>query len=327
MTILLTGGKGFIGSHMLMKLCSYFPTDQIVNLDFETYAARPPLYLRRPPNLVEVKADIRDQLAVHRVMREFKPEKCVHMAAESHVCRSITGPKDFVTTNVVGTFNVLEEFRDIGGKRFVHVSTDEVFGEIRTGHFTEDSPMLPRNPYAASKASSDLIVRSYCETYGMDAMTVNMANNFGPNQHHEKLIPRTILRILKGKSVIIHGKGDHIREWLYVEDAAQNILKVLEFGKGGDRYCLPGQVEYTNLEMVKEIHAIIHELVPASEHPLNIDHTDDRPTDDYRYAMRGGKMKWDYNPMPFSQKLKLTVEWYLHAMMHRGGRAFQGRGA
>lgn len=322
-TILLTGGKGFIGSHVLQRLCQFYPHHTIINIDAETYAARPPLYLQRPPNLIEEKVDIRDQLAVHRIMRTFKPDACVHMAAESHVCRSITGPKDFVTTNVLGTFNVLEEFRDIGGQRFIHISTDEVFGQIAEGHFSEDSPVLPRNPYAASKASSDLIVRSYHETYGMDVVIVRMANNFGPNQHSEKLIPMTINKILNGQPVTVHGKGDHTREWLYVGDAARGIILAMQKGKSGEIYCLPGELEMQNIAMVKLIHKTINALQPGSRYDLKIEHVDARPTDDCRYAMKATKtlseLEWRHME-GFHDKIKHTVRWYIHAMLHSGMR-------
>lgn len=328
--ILLTGGKGFIGSHMLIYLCATYPEKQIVCVDAETYAARSPLYHRPPHNLVSEKVDIRDQLAVHRIMNKYKPEMCIHMAAESHVCRSITGPKDFITTNVVGTFNVLEEFRACGGQRFVHVSTDEVFGQIAKGFFSEDSPVLPRNPYAASKASSDLLVRSYCETYDMDASIIRMANNFGTNQHQEKLVPRTIIRIMKGLPVIIHGDGKNKREWLWVHDAVDAIWKVLVKGKRGEVYCLPGEKELTNLETVHLVHKLLQRTLPSDNLKFILKHTDDRPKDDCRYAMKSNKMQdlnWQRNPISFEAKMQATVDWYVHAIMRSGGgRALQGGG-
>lgn len=328
-SIMLTGGKGFIGSHTLLALCSSFKDKQIINVDAETYAARPPLYLHRPPNMVEEKCDIRDQLAVNRLMRKYKPAHIVHMAAESHVCRSIAGPKDFVTTNILGTFNLLEEFRDVSGGRFVHISTDEVFGEIAEGHFSEDSPVLPRNPYAASKASSDLLVRAYHQTYGMQTITLRMANNFGPNQHLEKLVPRTITHIMEQKPVIVHGTGSNRREWLYVKDAANGIVHALCNGKPGRTYCLPGEIELSNLEMIRMIHKAILHVTPANGYKLELQYTNDRPTDDRRYAMKGDLARQELGWEPkksFEVKLRSTVQWYLGAMMHRGRRALHGWG-
>lgn len=329
-SILLTGGRGFIGSHMLVHLCASNPEKTIVCADAETYAARRPLYHRPPKNLVSEKVDLRDHLAVHRLMQKYTPEVCVHMAAESHVCRSITGPKDFITTNVMGTFNLLEEFRACGGTRFVHISTDEVFGQIREGYFSEDSPVLPRNPYAASKASSDLLVRSYVETYGLDAVTVRMANNFGPNQHPEKLIPRTIRSILRREPVTVHGTGKNVREWLWVWDAVNSIAYAVENGKAGRVYCIAGEREMTNLETIDLIFECLREILPADSLSLELTHTDDRPTDDCRYAMKGKNLheiKWKRHAQKFEDKFYETVKWYVHAIMRSRGRASHGRGA
>jgi dTDP-glucose 4,6-dehydratase len=326
-TIMLTGGSGFIGSHVLLKLCASLPEHKIVNVDAQTYAARPPLYFRKLDNLVEERVDIRDQAAVQRVMRKYDPNYIVHLAAESHVCRSITGPKDFVTTNIIGTFNLLEEFRQLDNPvRFVHISTDEVFGEIREGYFDESAPVLPRNPYAASKASSDLLVRAYHETYGLETVTVRMANNFGPNQHMEKLIPRTIMHLLKGIPVTIYGKGDHVREWLWVKDAARAIVAAMVNGKSGSIYCIPGELELTNLETVQHVYRAVSESVPGVK--LQIKHVDGRPTDDFRYAMKPknlSDLQWK-RTNDFPGKLQDTVNWYVRAMLTRGGRASQGRG-
>lgn len=331
-SIIITGGKGFIGSHMLIRLACQYPERVIVNIDAETYAARPPLSDTMPENILHEKIDIRDQLAVHRIMKRYSPEACVHMAAESHVCRSITGPKDFITTNVMGTFNLLEEFKESGGERFIHISTDEVFGEIRVGQFNEDSPMLPRNPYAASKASSDLLVRAYHETYNMDTVTLNMANNFGPNQHYEKLIPRTIQRIMERKPIIVHGRGDHIREWLWVDDSCDAIMAALKLGRAGERYCLAGERETTNLKMMEMVFLLVNERFAASD-KFDITHTNDRPTDDFRYSMSSAKanaiLGWaPMKALTFREKLKMTVDWYLDDMKRSSkGLAPHGRGA
>lgn len=318
--ILLTGGRGFIGSHMLVHLASQHKTDVILCADNETYAARPPLYQHTPANVIHEKIDIRDHLAVHRLMAQYKPKDVIHLAAESHVCRSLTGPKDFITTNVMGTFHLLEEFRAIGGRRFVHISTDEVFGQIKEGTFTEDSPLQPRNPYAASKASADHIVRSYFESYAMDVVTVRMANNFGPNQHPEKLIPKTIRSILTNSPITVHGSGKNSREWLYVLDACAAINHLRFHAKAGGVYCVPGEVEKTNLEMVNLLHKLVTELLPADHFHTRLVHTDDRPTDDCRYAMRTTRPElqdlaiWR-SPQDFRSKLKASVRWYIAHIM------------
>lgn len=327
-TIILTGGRGFIGSHVLMAMIRDYPKDRIVVADAETYAARNPLYVQQPANVLHEKIDIRDHLAVHRLYAKYKPRLTVHMAAESHVCKSITGPKDFATTNIMGTFNLLEENREMGGSQFIHVSTDEVYGEIMKGKFTEESPYKPRSPYAASKASSDMMVRAYFETYKMDNVIVNMSNNFGPNQHEEKLVPKTILNILNNEPVIVHGKGDHIRDWLFVEDAAEGIMQAIESGKSGESYCLGGGVELTNLQMIKKIHEIIAEEEPHIK--LKVKHENLRPTDDYRYALDYSKAERDLHFAPrteeFEEMLKTTIDWYRHGMIHLGGGALHGRG-
>ncbi len=319
-SIILTGGSGFIGSHVLMALCKFYPKMRIVNVDAGTYAARAPLYLSPPKNLVCEKLDIRDQLGVHKLFNRYRPAATIHMAAESHVCRSITGPRDFVTTNCLGTFNLLEAHHNFKCGRFVQVSTDEVFGEIRRGEFTEESPFRPRSPYAASKAAGDLFVRSYHETYGLDAITVNMSNNFGPNQHEEKLVPRTICNILRGEPIIIHGKGDHVRDWLWVGDAVAGILAAYNNGRAGETYCLGGNMELTNASMVRKIHTCINAL--QGETDAQIVHTDDRPTDDFRYALDCSKAEkalgWAPDPDEFYANLLTTVRWYLHGMISRG---------
>ncbi len=330
-TILITGGKGFIGSHLLIELCAQHPKAQIISCDSETYAARPPLWIRKPSNLIEEKIDIRDQLAVHRLLNKYQPTLIVHAAAESHVCRSITGPKDFMTTNIMGTWNLLEEYRMLKGKRrFVHISTDEVFGHLKEGRFNERSPMNPRSPYASSKSSADMVAQSYFSTYHMDIVTVNMSNNFGPNQHPEKLIPHAIINILMDKPVVVHGKGDHVRDWLFVGNAVLGIMKAIERGRPGERYCLGGGTEMKNIDVVKDVYKCIQMLQPADGFKLKLKHTNDRPTDDVRYALNTEKAQKDLNWVPgskdFLANLLHTVEWYSHAMLFGGGGALHGRG-
>lgn len=330
-TILLTGGSGFIGSYVLSVLCKFYPDYNIVNCDARTYAARAPLYIQKPANLIEEVADIRDQLAVHKLYTKYKPTITIHMAAESHVCRSIAGPRDFATTNLMGTFNLLEAHVAAGGGRFLHVSTDEVFGEIRQGSFTENSPLRPRSPYAATKAGSDMLVKCYQETYGLDAVIVNMSNNFGPNQHEEKLVPRTILHILQGKPVVLFGKGNHVRDWLWVGDAAAGILAALQNGQAGHRYCLGGEHELTNKQMVLQIFEAIKTVQPADNVKLKLEYTNARPTDDFRYSLDVTKAKqdlgWEPSPEQFQENLCMTTRWYARVMLGNGGATSHGRGA
>lgn len=328
MKIVLTGGRGFIGSHMtdlLSKLAkmSNGRIGEIVVLDAHTYAARPFLMGRKPENVREVVLDIRDQLAVRKFMEEEKPDHIIHMAAESHVCRSITGPKDFVLTNVVGTWNLLEEFKEIwkgqlSGKKFLHVSTDEVFGEIKTGKFKEDSPIAPRSPYASSKAASDHLVSAYCTTYGLHGLIVNCSNNYGPNQHEEKLVPKAILRIIQNKPVDIYGNGKQVRDWLWVEDCCRAILHVLDKGIPGQRYCIGGELEMTNIELVNKIHEICTKVFAKTKFNLKLNYTNDRPTDDKRYALSTQKIRklgWKPKKEEFDKNLQYTILWYWKRMV------------
>lgn len=325
-TIILTGGSGFIGSHVLLALCRFFPKYKIVNLDAGTYAARPAQYITAPKNLVREKLDIRDQLGVHRVYEKHKPIATIHMAAESHVCRSISGPRDFMTTNCMGTFNLLEAHHSNKCGRFLHVSTDEVFGEIREGSFTEESPMQPRSPYSASKASSDMFVRAYFHTYDVDTITVNMSNVYGPNQHEEKLVPRTISNILLNRPVIVHGQGDHIRDWLWCRDAVAGIMAAFENGVKGETYCLGGRLELKNIDMVKAIIRCVMGIMGPIDY--KIVKTDDRPTDDFRYSLDCTKAQhalgWEPHPELFEENLMETVEWHVRGIIARAGDGHGG---
>lgn len=332
MKILVTGHKGFIGSHLIKKLCESYPETPVYGIDAETYAHRPPLYKEKPKNLINIKLDIRDQLAVRKIIQQIKPDQIYHLAAESHVCKSITGPKDFVMTNIVGTWNLLEEFKDVQertGKtgRFLYVSTDEVFGEIYKDKFKETSPLEPRSPYATAKASGDMLVNTYAITYGMDTVIVNPSNNFGSNQHPEKLIPKTILKLLRNKPVDIYQDGKQIRDWLYVEDCVSGMITVMNKGKKGERYCLGGDNEKTNLEMVKQLYEIVKYLKPETQLRLNF-LKNARPTDDLRYALdikKISKLGWKPNKNQFKQNLHCTVMWYWEKLITGGASRSQGR--
>jgi dTDP-glucose 4,6-dehydratase len=331
MNILVTGGSGFIGSNFIKKILENQPNDHIINMDVHTYAARPPLWFTPPSNLTEVREDIRDQDAVERVMKEYAPEIVYHFAAESHVCRSIRGPKAFVTTNVVGTFTLLQEFhKHCPRGRFVHISTDEVFGQTLDGFFTEKSPMNPRSPYAASKAAAEMLVRSWIETYGTDAVIVNMCNIFGPNQHEEKLIPMTINRMINGLPVTVYGNGVNMREWMHVDEAIDGVFKAAFYRGIERRFCLGTRNVLTNMSIVQRISRTINSL--GYPFPIEIEFKNDRPTDDIRYALNPDLaervLKFSGKPELFDKHIIDTVSWYLNrANLGIGRDAHQGRRA
>lgn len=326
-TILITGGNGFIGSNLIKYWLFHHPEEQVVNLDCNTYAARPeyltPIVTRKSiqERYHHELVDIRDHLAVARVMNKWKPHGVIHLAAESHVCRSIAGPKDFVMTNIVGTFHLLEEFRQLdNGGRFLHVSTDEVFGELgpEDPPFYESTPLRPRSPYAASKAGSDMLVKSWVDTYLLNACLTNCSNNFGPNQHEEKLIPRTIQKILQGEPMTIYGRGDQVRDWLFVNDHCRALDLVYHLGQVGHRYCVGGEMELTNLEMIEKVYTTLMG-VSGEDYALKLIYTQDRPTDDHRYAIDTRKLRelgWSIRAQEFDFKLKETVEWYWKKWNH-----------
>lgn len=329
MKVMVTGGMGFIGSHLVKKLLEEYNC-QVVIVDSFTYAAREKLYSKKDAKRLKiVKADIRDQLTVSRFMREEAPEFVFHLAAESHVCRSISGPKAFMETNVMGTWNMIEEFRGLwqhspNGKRFIHVSTDEVFGQLKLKErkFNEQSPIAPRSPYSSSKAASDNIVSSYFHTYGVETITVNCSNNYGPNQHGEKLLPKTICRILQGKPVDIYQQGTQVRDWLWVEDCCDAIVKCFEKGIAGERYCIGGDSELTNLQLVRKTFAVIQDLLPSKSRQLQLNFVNARPTDDFRYAIDASKIKrlgWKPKPEQLEKNIRSTVLWYYGKLMSGGG--------
>ncbi|CAO3440051.1 dTDP-glucose 4,6-dehydratase [Azospirillum argentinense] len=324
--IVVTGGAGFIGSAVVRQLLA--ETDAfVVNVDKLTYAAN----LSSLPGAAEnpryafEKVDICDGDALRRVFAEHRPDAVMHLAAESHVDRSIDGPGEFIQTNVVGTFRLLEAARGYWSSlpaeertafRFHHISTDEVFGTLGDeGFFTETTPYSPNSPYSASKASSDHLVRAWHETYGMPVVLTNCSNNYGPYHFPEKLIPLVILKGLKGEPLPVYGKGDNIRDWLYVEDHARALRLVLDKGAIGESYNIGGYNERTNLDVVRTICALLDEMAPAgAPHDRLITFVADRPGHDKRYAIDASKITRELGWKPqetFETGLRKTVAWYL----------------
>ena len=325
-TILVTGGAGFIGSAVVRQFINETQC-KVVNVDKLTYAGN----LQSLASVADSsryafeQVDICDAAEVARVFREHQPDAVMHLAAESHVDRSISGPADFMQTNIVGTYTLLEAARNYwngldaqrkAAFRFHHISTDEVYGSLgESGVFTEDTAYEPNSPYSASKASSDHLVRAWHHTYGMPVVTTNCSNNYGPYHFPEKLIPLVILNALNGKPLPIYGKGDNIRDWLYVDDHARALRLVLEKGKLGETYNIGGWNEKTNLEVVQSICAILDELHPqGTPHTQLITYVQDRPGHDRRYAIDASKIAKDLGWKPletFETGLRKTVEWYL----------------
>jgi dTDP-glucose 4,6-dehydratase len=328
MRILLTGGAGFIGSAVVRQLIR--ETDhEVVDVDKLTYAGNLESLaeaLDDPRHHFE-RVDIRDADEVHRVFEQYRPGAVMHLAAESHVDRSIDGPGEFVRTNVDGTFTLLQAARAYWGGleggardrfRFLHVSTDEVYGSLGPeGYFTEETPYDPRSPYSASKAASDHLARAWHHTYGLPTMVTNCSNNYGPYHFPEKLIPLVILNAKAGKPLPVYGKGDNIRDWLYVDDHARALRLVLEKGVPGETYNIGGHNERTNISVVREICSLLDEMRPDSPHVPHaklIAFVADRPGHDRRYAIDAGKIDRELGWRPretFETGLRRTVAWYL----------------
>jgi dTDP-glucose 4,6-dehydratase len=310
MKILVTGGLGFIGSNFITYFLKYHPSDCVVNLDKKTYAASPIAYerLQSFQNYKFILGDICDSELVLKLTRDV--DTIVHFAAETHVDRAIKDPDLFVTTNVLGTLNLLKAARTNGVKRFHHVSTDEVFGSLdleSPEKFSETTPYNPRNPYSASKGASDFFVRAYHETYRLHTTITNCSNNFGPYQHPEKLVPKSILNLLSNKPVPIYGDGKNVRDWLYVEDHCSAIDLVLKKGEPGESYCVSAGNEVSNIELAR----MIVEIMGKSDNLIQF--VPDRPGHDRRYALDSRKIMkelgWRSNHA-FRESLVQTVEWY-----------------
>ncbi|NAZ36167.1 dTDP-glucose 4,6-dehydratase [Rubellimicrobium sp. CFH 75288] len=323
MRLLVTGGAGFIGSAVVRRAVR--AGHRVVNLDALTYAAN-------PENVAEVadsplyafeQADIRDRDALERVFREHRPEGVMHLAAESHVDRSIDGPRAFVETNVVGTFNLLEAARahwlregQPGGFRFLHVSTDEVFGSLGPeGRFDEGTRYDPRSPYSASKAGSDHLVRAWGETFGLPVLVTNCSNNYGPFHFPEKLVPVTILAALHGREIPVYGRGENVRDWLFVEDHAAALLLVMERGVAGRTYCIGGEAEARNIDLVRLICRVMDEERPeGAPHGRLIAFVADRPGHDLRYAIDPSRIRAELGWRPtvtLEEGMRRTVRWFL----------------
>ena len=323
MKLLVTGGAGFIGSAVVRLAVAR--GHEVVNLDALTYAAclENVASVSASPLYSFEQADIRDLPALEAIFQKHQPDAVMHLAAESHVDRSIDGPQAFIETNVMGTYNMLQAARHYWegcGKpkafRFHHISTDEVFGSLgATGQFTEETPYDPRSPYSASKASSDHLVRAWAETYGLPVVLTNCSNNYGPFHFPEKLIPVVILSALAGKPIPIYGRGENVRDWLYVEDHADALLLVLEKGAVGRSYNIGGENERSNLELVQTICTILDTLKPASAPYADlIEFVTDRPGHDLRYAIDPTRIREELGWRPsvtVEEGLEKTVRWYL----------------
>jgi len=322
--ILITGGAGFIGSHVVRRFVTNYPDYQIVNFDTLTYAGNLENIkdIEKSSNYTFLKGDICDAAAVEKALHDFQIDTIIHLAAESHVDRSITDPLAFVRTNVLGTATLLNEAKkywngNYDGKMFYHVSTDEVYGSLgETGFFYEDTSYDPRSPYSASKAGSDHLVMAFYHTYHMPVVISNCSNNYGPNHFPEKLIPLSINNILNKKALPIYGKGENVRDWLYVIDHASAIDVILHKGKIGDTYNVGGHNEWTNIDLIKLLCALMDEKLgnAAGTSEQLISFVKDRAGHDLRYAIDATKLKDELGWVPsvtFEEGLSKTIDWYL----------------
>lgn len=328
MNVLVTGGSGFIGSNLIQHIINQSSISKLVNLDCLTYAGHPSnlASIENHPRYIFERVDLRNREEVRRVFVQHQITHVMHLAAESHVDRSISGPADFIHTNILGTFHLLEACRELWlssdttsphGCRFHHVSTDEVYGSLgETGHFTENSPYAPNSPYSASKASSDMLVRAYHHTYSLNTVITNCSNNYGPFQFPEKLIPVVIQKVIHRQEIPVYGDGMNVRDWLYVRDHAEALWQVLLHGKTGETYNIGGHNEWANIRIVELICDLIDEVCPevATDSRSLIRFVKDRPGHDRRYAIDASKMKQELGWKPaytFEKGIRETVQWYL----------------
>jgi len=323
-TIIITGGAGFIGSHVVRQFINKYPSYKIVNVDKLTYAGNLENLtdIDRYPNYIFEKVDIVDAKAVDGLFNKYSIDGVIHLAAESHVDRSISNPMEFIYTNIIGTVNLLDACRrnwqnNTEGKLFYHISTDEVYGSLEHGgFFVEETPYDPRSPYSASKASSDHLVRAYYNTYKLPVIVSNCSNNYGPNQFPEKLIPLAINNIRNNKPVPVYGKGENIRDWLFVIDHARAIDEIFHSGKIGDTYNIGGNNEWKNIDLIRLMCKIMDVKLRREEGDSEklITFVTDRAGHDLRYAIDSSKLqnelKWSPS-VTFEQGLEKTIEWYL----------------
>lgn len=327
MKLIVTGGAGFIGSNLILHLHNNYPDVEILNIDKLTYASDLSYLepIKQSDRYRFKKLDITDRNAIRDLFQKWHPDGIIHLAAESHVDNSIKGPEPFVYSNVVGTFNLLEEcrliweqYKDLKPKRFLHISTDEVYGTLGDeGSFSESTPYAPNSPYSASKAGSDFLVRSYHHTFGMNTVITNCSNNYGPHQHDEKLIPTVIRKALGGEQIPVYGKGENVRDWLFVEDHCKALATVFLKGKAGEQYNIGGDNEWKNIELVHHLCEILNEEQgegPDGDYKNLISFVTDRPGHDYRYAVNASKIKTELGWTPsqdFYKMLRDTVRWYM----------------
>ena len=304
MTILVTGGAGFIGSHLLESLVNYCD-DEIVCIDALTYASDKN---NIPSKVLLYPYDISNKDEVSEVFAAYKPNYVFHLAAESHVDNSIEDCSPFIQSNIIGTVNLLNASLEYGVEKFMHISTDEVYGSIEDGSFTEDTIYNPRNPYSASKASSDHFVMAYHTTYGLPVVITNCSNNYGPRQYKEKMIPKTIKNLISGNKIPVYGTGEQIRDWLYAQDHCEALIKVWKEGQVGEKYNIGGECEIRNIDLVK----MIIDIMQKDE--SMIEFVEDRPGHDFRYSTDISKIKNTLGWSPkftLEQGLEKTIEWYL----------------